>query len=70
MGGHDAYLKGSVKHAWHSFSVVHVTADRMTVASYNYDRGAFWWWHEKPVFGAAGTASSWVSSGDRLVANR
>jgi cytolysin (calcineurin-like family phosphatase) len=68
--GHDAYLEGSVKHAWHSFSVVHVTAGRMTVASYNYDRRAFWWWHQKPIFGAAGAESSWVSPGDRLVADR
>ncbi len=64
--GYDAYLEGSVKHAWHSFSVVHVTDTRWTVASYNYDRRAFWWWHDKPVFDARGPTSSWFSEEDRL----
>src|SRR6185369_11751431 len=31
--GYDAYIEGSVKHAWHSFSVVRVTDTRWTVAS-------------------------------------
>jgi cytolysin (calcineurin-like family phosphatase) len=65
--GHHAYLEGSVKHSWHSFSVVHVTDTRWTVASYNYDRHAFWWWHEKPVFGGKGEERSWFSEGDPLV---
>ncbi|APR88450.1 hypothetical protein A7982_13799 [Minicystis rosea] len=65
--GYDAYLEGSVKHAWHSFAVVHVTDTRWTVASYNYDRRAFWWWHQKPIFGASGEAARWMSEKDALV---
>jgi cytolysin (calcineurin-like family phosphatase) len=65
--GRDGYLEGSVKHAWHSFSVVHVTDTRFTVASYNYDRRAYWWWHDKPIFGAPGRASKWMSETDALV---
>jgi hypothetical protein len=65
--GYDAYVEGSVKHAWHSFSVVHVTDTRWTVASYNYDRRAFWWWHDKPIFGAAGADACWLSPTDPLV---
>lgn len=68
--GYDAYLEGSVKHAWHSFAVVHVTDTRWTVASYNYDRRAFWWWHDKPIFGAAGESTTWFSAGDHLVERR
>jgi hypothetical protein len=59
--GHDGYLQGSVKHSWHSFSVVHVSDTRFTVASYNYDRRAFWWWHDKPIFGAAGGERSYFA---------
>jgi cytolysin (calcineurin-like family phosphatase) len=65
--GWDAYVEGSVKHAWHSFAVVHVTDTRWTVASYNYDRGAFWWWHDKPIHGATGMESRWLSEADSLV---
>jgi hypothetical protein len=64
--GYDAYLEGSVKHAWHSFAVVHVTSERMTVASFNYDRREFWWWHDKPIFGAPGEARQWFA-GDRAL---
>lgn len=65
--GYDAYMEGSVKHIWHSFAVVHVTRERMTVASYNYDRQAFWWWHDKPIFGEAGEARQWFSDDAVLV---
>lgn len=65
--GHDAYLEGSVKHGWHSFSVVHVTDRRWTVASYNYDRRAFWWWHDKPIFDEGGQPAKWFAEGDALV---
>jgi cytolysin (calcineurin-like family phosphatase) len=65
--GYDAYLEGSVKHSWHSFAVVHVTDERMTVASYNYDRRAFWWWHDKPIFGAPGRESRWISETGAIV---
>lgn len=61
--GLDGYLEGSVKHAWHSFSVVRVSDARFTVASYNYDRRAFWWWHDKPIHGAPGQEASWVADG-------
>jgi len=67
--GIDAYLEGSVKHAWHSFAVVHVTAERMTVASFNYDRQAFWWWHDKPIFGATAEAREWFAD-DRAIVGR
>lgn len=62
--GIDVYKEGSPKHAWHSYAVVRVTDERWTVASYNYDRRAYWWWHHKPVFGTAGREASWTS-GDR-----
>ncbi|MEP7123640.1 MAG: metallophosphoesterase [Byssovorax sp.] len=65
--GYDAYMEGSVKHIWHSFAVVHVTRERMTVASFNYDRQAFWWWHDKPIFGAAGEARQWFAEDATLV---
>jgi hypothetical protein len=65
--GYDAYLVGSAKHSWHSFVVVRVTDERMTVASYNYDRRSFWWWHDKPVFGAKGRQAQWFSEGAALV---
>jgi hypothetical protein len=67
---HDAYLVGSAKHSWHSFVVVHVTDTRWTVASYNYDRHAFWWWHDKPIFGAPGREARWVSPSGNLVDRR
>jgi cytolysin (calcineurin-like family phosphatase) len=65
--GWDAYLEGSVKHAWHSFAVVHITGERMTVASYNYDRRGFWWWHDKPIFGATGPVRQWFAGDATLV---
>ena len=34
---------------------------RFTVASYNYDRQAFWWWHDKPIFGATGPSRQWLA---------
>jgi hypothetical protein len=58
---YDAYLVGSAKHSWHSFAVVHVTDTRWTVASYNYDQHAFWWWQDKPIFGARGREARWIS---------
>jgi hypothetical protein len=65
--GHDAYLMGSAKHSWHAFAVVHVTDTRFTVASYNYDRKAFWWWHDKPIFGAKGREARWFAEDAALV---
>lgn len=65
--GYDAYLVGSPKHSWHSFVVARVTDDRMSVASYNYDQRSFWWWHQKPVFGARGGEARWFAEGAALV---
>jgi cytolysin (calcineurin-like family phosphatase) len=65
--GYDIYNVGSAKHGYHSFAAVHVRDDRMTVASYNYDRDGFWWWHDKPIFGAAGTERRWTQPGAGLV---
>jgi hypothetical protein len=39
----------------------------MTVASFNYDRQDFWWWHDKPIFGAPGPAREWFSGDASLV---
>ena len=47
--------------------MVHVTAERMTVASFNYDRQGYWWWHDKPIFGAPGTSREWFSDEKALV---
>jgi hypothetical protein len=65
--GLDAYLVGSAKHSWHSFAVVRVTDTRMTVASWNYDRQGWWWWHDKPVFDAPGAERRWFSGTGALV---
>lgn len=54
--GHDVYNVGSPKHGWWSFAVVRVTSERMTVASWNYELSAFWWWHDKPLATAPGPA--------------
>lgn len=51
---HDVFNVGSPKHGFTSFAVVRVTDERMTVASWNYERKAWWWWHDKPIFGATG----------------
>lgn len=68
--GRDAYLVGSAKHSWHSFAVVRVTDTRFTVASYNYDRREYWWWHDKPIFGAKGAEAEWFSRDGGLVGRR
>jgi cytolysin (calcineurin-like family phosphatase) len=47
--GHDVYNVGSPKHAFHSFAVVHVSDSFMKVASYDYEREAWQWWHGKPL---------------------
>jgi len=49
--GFDVYNVGSPKHMRRSFAVVRVTQKRMTVCSYNYEAGMWWWWHAKPLSG-------------------
>lgn len=45
--GYDVYNVGSAKHRWHSFAVARVTDKELSVASWNYDRSAWDWWHKK-----------------------
>ena len=39
------------------------------LAVYNYDQRAFWWWHDKPIFGAPGEAREWFA-GDSAIVGR
>lgn len=59
----DIFNVGSPKHGFESFAVVRVTDERMTVASWNYQRKAWWWWVDKPIFGAPGEAVRHVPPG-------
>lgn len=68
--GHDVFNVGSAKHHAHSFAVVHLDDERMTVASYNYDDQGWWWWHERPIFGAAGERRLWRAPGRGIVGDR
>jgi hypothetical protein len=45
--GADVFKPGAVKNGAHTFAVVHVTDDRMTVASYDWDRSAWAGVHDK-----------------------
>jgi cytolysin (calcineurin-like family phosphatase) len=65
--GYDVYNVGSAKHRWQSFAVVRVTDERFTVASWNYRTKAWWWWHDKPIFGASGKPRRWLSSSAALI---
>jgi hypothetical protein len=47
--GIDVYNPGSVKHSQRAFLVVEIREDAMTVAAWNLDFGAWWWWHQKPL---------------------
>lgn len=61
--GHDVYNVGSAKHGYRSFAVVRVSDGRMTVASWNYQRKIWWWWHDKPIFGVPGPTRRHVPPG-------
>ncbi len=47
--GRDVYNVGSPRHGWHSFAAVRVTDTRLAVASWNWDRGRWQWWHAKAI---------------------
>lgn len=47
--GYDVYNVGSPRHRMHSFAVVHVSDDRLAVASWNWDAGRWQWVHVKPI---------------------
>jgi hypothetical protein len=51
--GRDVYNVGSPRHAWHSFAVVRITDTSMTVCSWDWERGAWKWWHGKEINTAA-----------------
>jgi cytolysin (calcineurin-like family phosphatase) len=61
--GHDIYNVGSPKHGFDDFAVVRVRDDRMTVAAYNYSKGRWWWWHDKPIFDGVGPSQRHVEPG-------
>ena len=53
--GFDVYNVGSAKHGSKDFFVIHVTDDRLTVCSWNYEgRPGWWWFHSKPINAAVG----------------
>ena len=62
--GYDVYNVGSPKHAWHSFAVVHVRAGSMDVASYDYERREWGWWHHK-TWGDGGAQRSSARRGGK-----
>ena len=52
--GYDVYDVGSPKHGAKDFFVVHVTDERLTVCSWNYEARPGWWWaHSKRINKAA-----------------
>jgi hypothetical protein len=56
----DVYNVGSPKHGWRSFAVVRVTDTALTVASFHWEAGAWWWAHHKPLNDAPGPEQPWV----------
>lgn len=50
----DVYNVGAAKHGQHSFAVVHVSDERLRVASYQFSQRAWQWWHDKPILGSQG----------------
>ncbi|WP_394830407.1 metallophosphoesterase [Pendulispora rubella] len=47
--GVDVYKPGAVKDSTHTFSVVHVTDSKMTIARYDYEANTWEWWDEKKL---------------------
>ncbi len=47
--GLDVYRAGSPKHAWHTFTVAEIAGGAMKVASWDYDKQRWGWWHQKPA---------------------
>ncbi|WP_394841100.1 hypothetical protein LZC95_29025 [Pendulispora brunnea] len=47
--GVDVYKPGAVKNSTHTFSVVHVTDSKMSVARYDYEANAWEWSDEKKL---------------------
>jgi cytolysin (calcineurin-like family phosphatase) len=63
--GIDVYNVGAAKHKRHSFAVVHVSDERLQVASYHHGRERWEWWHRKPINGAAGESVAGGINPDR-----
>jgi hypothetical protein len=61
--GHDIYNVGTPKHHFPSFAVVRITDERMIVASWNYERNRWWWWHDKPINGSDGPTRRHIEPG-------
>lgn len=55
--GFDIYNVGAAKHGSNAFAVVHVTDERMRVATYNWRHQRWWWVHDKPILGASPAAA-------------
>jgi predicted phosphodiesterase len=51
--GHQVYNVGSPRHSMHSFCAVHVNDRRLSVASYNWGRGAWQWSHSQALLHAS-----------------
>lgn len=61
--GYDVYNVGSPRHGRHSFAVVRVTDTTMAVASMNWGRTRWGWWHTKAINGSTGSGER--PGGDR-----
>lgn len=58
---YDAYIVGSPKNRNnHTYLVVRVTNETLTVAAFNYDTDSWWWWHEKPINEGTAPRRFWV----------
>jgi hypothetical protein len=47
--GYDIYNVGSPRHGMHSFAAAHLRGDVFTVASWNWGRNRWQWWHRKRI---------------------
>ncbi len=61
--GYDVYNVGSAKHRYRSFAVAHLSDERLSVCSYNYEAGRWWWWHAKPVAATKAGATTGGAAG-------
>jgi hypothetical protein len=56
--GFDVYKAGSAKHDAHSFLVIHVSDERLRVASWQFTQKSWEWWDDKPINGSRGPRRS------------
>ncbi len=54
----QVYNMGATKHRRHAFGVVRVTDDRLQVASWQYSKQHWEWWHVRPINGSRVAAAA------------